>query len=62
MQDLIDNDKSPKGEQWTVDEIEAIVTAKNLCACINPITASFEVTTIIITGPRCVHVQAHSLI
>lgn len=43
LQKLIKSGKSPTAEQWTVDDIKNIVTAKNLCSCTDPITTAFDV-------------------
>ncbi|XP_020604926.1 short transient receptor potential channel 5-like isoform X2 [Orbicella faveolata] len=43
LQKLIKSGKSPAGEQWNVDNIKNIVTAKNLCSCRDPITTAFDV-------------------
>ncbi|KAL9984532.1 hypothetical protein ACROYT_G006836 [Oculina patagonica] len=43
LQNLIKSDNGPTGELWNVHDIENIVTAKNLCACKDPITVAFEV-------------------
>jgi len=43
LQKLIKSGKSPTAEQWIVDDIKNIVTAKNLCSCTDPITTAFDV-------------------
>jgi len=44
LQKLIKSGKSPTAEQWIVDDIKNIVTAKNLCSCTDPITTAFDVS------------------